>query len=102
MKLYDQVYELLKNYPELRNSDKKLTWSIWRRELKLEPSQPIEYRKYLEATSFETISRARRKVQEAHPELGPSAVIAKSRESKKKSKGAFIFTEPFNGQLFNY
>lgn len=100
MKLYDKVKDLLTKYPALRDSDKKLTWSVWMRELNMNNNDSLTYDKYLQATSFETISRCRRKIQERHPELRGSDWVNRAKKSKQATKGTFIYQEPFTGKLF--
>lgn len=67
MKLFDRVYKLLKDHQELRDDDKKLTWSVWALEGLAWNMMTKEA--YLKATSAESITRARRKVQEEYPLL---------------------------------
>lgn len=67
MKIYDKVYKLLNKHPQLRDDDKKLCWSYWAIEGKAWNTMTKEA--YLSATSESSITRAKRKVQEEHPEL---------------------------------
>lgn len=100
MKVYDIVKELLTKYPEMRNSDKKLIWGVyWRKQLvQVNVNEPrgmsrMLYMNFLQGPAFESITRARRKVQELHPELGPTGVVKKRRHEKEKTKGTFIYRE---------
>lgn len=77
MKLYDVVKRLLEIYPALRNSDKKLLWAVWNvKGLVVNPSNQLQSGygyitrgNFYKAPSSESVTRARRKVQELHPEL---------------------------------
>jgi uncharacterized pyridoxal phosphate-containing UPF0001 family protein len=96
MKVYDQVKDLLTQYPELRDSDKKLLWIVWHKLGLLQRTEAtnfITYPNYMKAPSSESITRARRKVQELHPELGASVAVAQERQEKAEQKGTFIFRE---------
>lgn len=97
MKIYDLVYKLLVNEPELRNSDKKLMWQVWKT-MGFVVAGEIEYVPYNYFMSkkiphFESIRRSRQKVQELNPELGPVKSVAKARKEKEKQKGTWIFRE---------
>ena len=48
---------------------------------------------FLKAPSFESITRARRKVQELNPELAPNDYVKKAREKIEAQKGTHIFRE---------
>lgn len=100
MKLYDTVYYLLVIYPELRNSDKKLLWAVYIRKGLVRVSKTnrllsqIMYMDYMNAPSAESVTRARRKVQEKHPELNAtSSVVRQKRQQKQDSRGTFIYRE---------
>jgi membrane-bound ClpP family serine protease len=70
---YDKVYSLLTTHAELRNSDNKLLAKIWEQEMKIGTNPSfnsflIDFKAgYL--SSFESVSRARRKVQEKNVHL---------------------------------
>lgn len=99
MKIYDLVKEILTALPRTRNSDKQLLWEVWDYEV----SQKSSYKKesgYLarpdfivHCTSAESITRARRKVQELHPELRGNREVTKKRKDKESKKGNFVFHE---------
>jgi len=113
MKLYDKVKTILENYPETRNSDKKLIWRIWK-ELGLiygvtythddgivYGRESIQYDNFMKAPSTESVRRCRQKIQSLHPELEPtSEVIRKRRRIKANTKGTFIFREDTNQGVF--
>lgn len=97
MKLYDLVKELLTKYPELRDSDKKLLWNVWGKKGHLSVNDfgntAITKESFLKSVSAESITRARRKVQEQHPELRASKAVEDSRKLKAEKKGMFIFED---------
>lgn len=90
--LYDKVKELLIKYPELRNSDRKLLWATWY-VLGLVTDGVIAKDNFYKAPSSESITRARRKVQENNPELQASEKVKKERIIKQNSKGTFVYRE---------
>lgn len=89
MNTYDKVKLLLQTYPKLRNSDKLLSWKFWQNESYEFHSMTLEM--YMSCTSFESISRARRKVQEHHKELRATSEIEEQRQIKEATQGLFIF-----------
>ncbi len=94
MKTYDRVLELLERDEECRNSDRWLIWQFWRWEDLLIGDEYIPLQTFLNATTPESITRARRKVQELHPELRSTKEnVAKGRAKKQDTKGTFIFRE---------
>ncbi len=97
MKTYDRIKIILENRPETRNSDKRLIWYFWMEE-GLATSFQMFYADFAKATSPESIRRARQKIQQLHPELGPtSELIKKRRGVKSATKGTFVYRED-NGQ----
>lgn len=96
-KFYDRIKELLIQCPYLRDSDKKLIWTIWNREY-LIINASIPYVNFLEATSPETIRRTRQKVQQDHPELQSSRGVKAMKDKKEKSKGTFVYREEIKEQ----
>lgn len=95
--VYDLVKELLGSYPVLRDSDKHLLWTVWG-ELGLlkrdvEGGYCLTKDSFLKAPTPETITRCRRKIQELHPNLGPSVNVKKARAEKAETGGNFIFRE---------
>jgi len=76
MKLYDLVKDILIKAPQTRSSDKSLIWEVLRRrnclinvEGRYGVITVLDYKGFEDAPTFESITRARRKVQEVHPEL---------------------------------
>lgn len=102
MKLYDTVKHILISYPDTRNSDKALIGEVLRH---IGAVRTVDYFGDTEAVlldrllsgsipSFESITRARRKVQELHIELeATSSEVRIARNQKQSTKGAFIYTE---------
>jgi len=105
MKLYDRVLALLREYPVLRDSDKKLIWAVWTKQNLVQeidgvgivqtgaPIKVIEKHAFYSAPTPESITRARRKIQELHPELRSSAAVQEQKDEKERQKGTFIFRE---------
>jgi len=92
MKIYDLVKDILEEKPDCRDSDKRLIWTVWNRK-GLTSNGFITWEQFAKATSSESITRARRKVQELHPHLEARAGITRERRRKQKSKGTFVFRE---------
>lgn len=92
MNIYNMVKGLLEKYPALRDSDKKLIWSVWIK-LGSVKNGAISMDNYLKAEIEESITRARRMVQEHHSELSSSVWVTQLREKKEKIKGIFIYDE---------
>lgn len=92
MKIYDVVLKLLTENYEYRNSDRKLLWAVW--EYQGIAGSTISKDEFLKTTvSAESITRARRKAQELHPELDANQVVKQMRNIKQEKKGTFIFRE---------
>ena len=95
MKIYDLVKQLLTDYPELRDSDKKLIWEVWD-QLELVDEfgfQHITYDNFMKAPSTESIRRARQLIQARHPELQATKRVRSYRHQKEESKGTFAYRE---------
>lgn len=92
MKIYDKVKLLLTQYPETKDSDKKLFWRMCF-DMGLVFDGKISYVNFLSAPSTESVRRCRQKIQELHPELRGSETVQKAREEKRKSKSTFIYRE---------
>jgi hypothetical protein len=97
--VYDVVKRILENNPTARDSDKLLCWLVWKEKgllnVGLFGGETINDDRFLRyATSPESITRARRKVQELHRSLRPSEKASPWRKRKQDSKGTFIFREP--------
>lgn len=93
-KLYDLVHDLLNTYQELRNSDKRLLWAIWYKQGLVNAGGYITRENFYRAATAESVTRARRKVQELHPELvATSSEVRAQRQQKENTKGTFVFRE---------
>lgn len=85
--IMDRVKELLEKYPHLRDSDNKLVANIWNQE-----KQDTDAFGFLQLyadgkiTPADSITRARRKLQELHPELRGKKYDQRHREEKKVRK----------------
>lgn len=97
MKTYDKVKKILTDHPACRDSDKKLIFNYWIMEGTLtKHSGDVYYtypNRFISGTSAESITRARRKVQELHPELQATLGVRKNRKKKEEQKGTFIFRD---------
>lgn len=69
VKLYDRVKKLLQNYPQTRDSDDKLVAIIWGEDTVKRSESILVLLADEKLLSYESIGRARRKVQELCPEL---------------------------------
>lgn len=93
MKLYDLVKSLLVEHEELRNSDKRLLWAVWWKKGLVNRDSITRASFYL-APSAESVTRARRKIQELHPELqATEEKVRRARQQKEETKGTFVFRE---------
>lgn len=95
-KLYDTVKRIMEQHPVARNSDKALMWFVWQLKghviLSEQKGQSyISWINFANCESPESITRARRKVQELHPELGATKPIAQARRKKAETGGNFVF-----------
>jgi len=92
MTIYELVKQLLTLKPVLRDDDKKLIWSVWAHQGKIVGGK-ISVDDYLTSEIEESVTRARRMVQNDFPELKASPIIEEARKAKKEDKGSFIFRE---------
>ncbi len=99
MKLYTVVESILRNYPQTRNSDKRLIWFVWnyKEGTQLNYIHPalskITFMSYMQMPSSESITRARRKVVENNPELKSNKVVQALKDVKESKKGMFAYHE---------
>ena len=100
MNLYDLVKDILVKCEPARNSDKRLIWEVLDRkgfisrvynEGVLTPC--ITLRSWKNCPTLESITRARRKVQQHHPELCASESVKKKREELTTEMVYKIFKE---------
>lgn len=93
MKLYDLVYKLLNTEPKTRDSDRLLIWRVWTLECKVFMGM-LSLESFLKATTPESITRCRRKIQSRYPHLqSANTIVNKLRKEKQDSKGTFIYRE---------
>ena len=92
-RVYDKVKSLLQDYPDLRDSDKRLIWVF----IKGYPFDfsPMSYEQFNGATEPETITRCRRKIQERFPELRSSKEIQAARSEVARQRGTHIFRKSY-------
>ncbi len=93
MKLYYLVKKLLIQDSAYRNSDKKLMWRVWGEELRSPLMQVIDYQEFLKVSTPESVTRARRMVQQDFKELQASEGVRKSRRQKQNQKGTYVYRE---------
>jgi hypothetical protein len=98
MKVYDIVKNCLEVYPRTRNSDKVLIFRVWEIQGIFRSHGSSSFRVYRDdfitrAISSESITRARRKIQERHEELRADEPVEKARRKKQATKGTFIYRE---------
>jgi hypothetical protein len=93
--LCEKVVTLLRSHSHLRDSDKRLVANIWVLEVTSIYKKPIENISSLEflncvaegkLTNYDSISRARRKVQEQYPDLRGTKYKEKQDEAKDTRK----------------
>ena len=94
-KIYDLVKEILTDYPETRDSDKKLIWNVWDELDFIDQSEYncIHYEDFMNAPSTESIRRCRQKIQEKNPELRGSKKVQEYRKIKQETKSTFVYRE---------
>jgi hypothetical protein len=100
--LYLLVKQLLTEQPELRDSDKKLIWKVWKKLGLLSywsAGEQIDYGDFLTAPSTETIRRCRQSIQEHCPGLRSSKKVQEAKDRKEATKSTFIYREPVQGAL---
>jgi len=92
--LYDEVKRILEDLPAMRNSDKLLVWEYWHKHGLIE-GESISKASYMDAKSYDSISRARRKVQEDWAHLRSSSFIQAGKDRKEATKGNFVLLDDF-------
>lgn len=96
--IYDIVKQILTDYPQTRNSDKEMIWAVYRK-LGYTSEYVINKNDFMKAPAAESITRARRKVQEQHPLLQATKIVRGLREEKEKTKGVFVYNETAGSQV---
>ena len=95
IKLYDFIFETFENYEGARNSDKKLAWYIWSKQGVIKDGR-MSLEGFLDATSFSSIVRARRKVVEHHPHLCPTDKrVVRNRNQIQRQRGTQAYRDNF-------
>jgi hypothetical protein len=89
MKLYDRVKKMLELDHRLRSDDKALLWSLTPRH----DSYVMTKEEFMSAPTYESVTRARRKVQELHPELQAVKSVRIARMKKELNFPSFVFRE---------
>ena len=90
------VLSILQNDDKSRKSDKYLLWEVWKKQglvnMPLGMPEHITLMGLAQAAIPESVTRARRRVQQEHPNL-VDVRTADRRKEKADSKGTFIFRE---------
>ena len=90
-KLFDIVVNILRNEEEARNNDVVLCWKVYEQQEKMETLTAREFFTLLydkKVSSFSSITRARRAVQQHYPEL--RGEVYKKRHDKQHSYIKYI------------
>lgn len=95
------VKTLLKTYPETRNSDNLLVWKYAYVMGRTTLSNFISRGEFMKLP-YETITRARRMIQNEYPELQATEGVRAKRAEKRRSKGTFTFREEMKAQYDNW
>lgn len=98
--LFDKVKEILEYIPPTRDNDRYLMIKVWEmdcpeivRKFNNKPYLDIEKFIYDLPVATSSIKRARRKVQELHPELrSKNSRVQSLRRQKQETKGDFIWS----------
>lgn len=110
MTMYEQVYTILEESPECRNSDKKLYREYWRRQGIVEIEYPrkelLNLNLFIEVGGNpKSLHICRQKIQQEHKNLVaegkmkvqdsllPAAQVAKFREDIEQEKGTHVYRE---------
>lgn len=106
MKLYDKIKQLLTDYPEYRNSDKKLMWKMWQEEtlsfgFDRGNYESISKRDFMYATPPETIRRTRQQIVAKYPELQSDKKILLEKKKIEAQRGTHVFREEVKVNLAN-
>lgn len=91
MKVYDTVKRILEAKVACRNSDKHLIWTYMTYKANKSGSPTIDLSDFLNCTPFESITRARRAVQKAHPELQAVTKVQKARAEKAENPKLWLY-----------
>lgn len=89
MKLYDKIKKLLIENPDYRSSDQRLMWRVWEDEGCA--TEVMSKHSFLGATTPESITRARRMIQQNHPELQATKRVQNYRKDIQNQKGTHVY-----------
>ena len=101
MKLYDKVRLLLEENKRLWDDDRELIWTVWENAGYVRGDMTITYKNFKLAPSTGSITRARRKIQEKHPELRSSEAVKRLRTTLERQKGTHVYRETIQ-EIFNW
>lgn len=90
MKLYDKVRHILETRPHTRSSDKALIWEVMTH---YEDLSSVTKEMFDDCPAFESITRARRKVQELHPNLQAVQEVKTARDNKQSNYPSWVFRD---------
>lgn len=91
MNTYEIVKRILQEKPACRSSDKHLIWTYMTYKARKVGSMVITIQDFLNCTPFESITRARRSVQEHHPELQATGQVRKARAIKASNPKGWLY-----------
>lgn len=108
MKILEAVRHILETRPETRNSDKLLIWEVLRQVGMVKtidhfgPRQAILKETFVSSNliPFESITRARRKIQEKEELQATSKEVRTTRGQRAETKGTFVFEEEVDINAF--
>lgn len=97
--MYDLVEMILVQDEESRNDDRRLIWAVYKSMGLLTnfvvQGDVLDYNGFRNAPTPETITRARRKVQELKPELQANDQTRRNRNKRESKRGNFVFNERY-------
>lgn len=91
MRLYELIKKLLEEKEDRRNSDKKLMWAVWHKLGYATLSMSFTDFINPNCPTPESITRARRKIQEEYPELQATDEVERERRKKEEQKGTHVY-----------
>jgi len=92
--MYDLVKLILEQDKEARSSDRRLIWAVYQSMGHLKDGM-LDYENFLICPTPETITRARRKVQELNPDLDADESTKRIRRKRELKGGYFVFNERY-------
>ena len=102
LSIKDKVFELLTNFPHLRDSDEKLCANIWFSHLEHSCYNVKQFLKMYadgKLPNSDSITRCRRKIQEEHPELRGNS-YSQRQAKQEKIKEELKYTSEKNNTTF--